>query len=46
MAAVLKVIGTAIAELALPMLTVPKFVSVSGVADSTVKLRVTAGAAA
>jgi hypothetical protein len=45
-AVVPKVRGTAIVELALPMLTVPKFVPNKGLADSTVKLCVTVSAAA
>ncbi len=46
MAAVLKVIGTAIAELGSPIFAVPKFWPVSGLTDSTVKLCVTVGAGA
>ncbi len=44
--AVLKVTGTANAELALPTFTAPKVALVSGLAYSTVKLCVTMGAAA
>ncbi len=44
--AVLKVMATEIAALGLPMFTVPKFVFVSGLAYTTVKLCVTMGAGA
>jgi hypothetical protein len=45
-AAVLKVMGTTIAELVLPVFTDPKLVPVSGLAGMTVKFCVTVGAAA